>query len=187
MSIISSIMLKCVLIISLLTLSTYKVSATTSPPSPLAMSPSPAQQTAGDDCTTLIYNMSDCLTYVEKGSNVSEPDEPCCGEVGKMLDTKPVCLCHLLSKSKDFPVELDVGRALGLGHVCGLSTPSLSLCSGIPIGGPAAEPTSSEQPSSSGQMSSDEAGETSAASNIHFGPVYHVACLALLLTSSFSL
>ncbi|KAK9734664.1 hypothetical protein RND81_04G155700 [Saponaria officinalis] len=142
MPIISNIMYKwALLIVTVMSVNTDRVTALSPAPSPEA------------DCTTLVYNMSDCLTYVEKGSNVSKPDKACCPELGEMLDTKPVCLCQLLGKSKDFPVELDVNRALDLPHVCGFSTPSASLCSGIAIGGPAAEPTSSQEPSSSSSSS----------------------------------
>ncbi|KAK9734665.1 hypothetical protein RND81_04G155700 [Saponaria officinalis] len=120
MPIISNIMYKwALLIVTVMSVNTDRVTALSPAPSPEA------------DCTTLVYNMSDCLTYVEKGSNVSKPDKACCPELGEMLDTKPVCLCQLLGKSKDFPVELDVNRALDLPHVCGFSTPSASLCSEV--------------------------------------------------------
>ena len=99
-----------------------------SPAKSLAPSPAPAVAT---DCMTLIYNMSDCLTYVEKGSNSTKPDKGCCPELAGMLDTQPICLCKLLGKKKDFPVELDLNRALKLPSVCGLQTPSLSSCSSM--------------------------------------------------------
>ncbi|KAJ8446181.1 hypothetical protein Cgig2_015952 [Carnegiea gigantea] len=54
----------------------------TTSPAPMmtpAMSPQP-------DCMTLIYNMTDCLTYVEHGSNATKPDKNCCPELAGMLD-----------------------------------------------------------------------------------------------------
>lgn len=120
------------------------------PPAPVmtpAMSPGP-------DCMTLIYNMTDCLTYVEHGSNVTKPDKNCCPELAGMLDSKPECLCNLLGNSSDSPVQLDLNRALKLPSICRLQAPSISLCSmiGIPVAAPGAA-ISAEAPSSTSGMS----------------------------------
>ncbi|XP_074294996.1 non-specific lipid transfer protein GPI-anchored 12-like [Silene latifolia] len=153
---------------------TLAASAQTPPPAE-AEGPSPTSS----DCMPLIYNMSDCLSYVEKGSNATKPEKPCCPELAKMLDIKPVCLCQLLGKTKDFPVQLDVDRALQLPALCGLKTPPLSICqaAGIPIGGPASAPTSTE-----GGIT-PEAGESSPgkneATNAHFVLLNLLALLAI--------
>ncbi|XP_021715255.1 non-specific lipid transfer protein GPI-anchored 2-like [Chenopodium quinoa] len=73
--------------------------------------------------------MSDCLTYVEKGSKSAKPDKNCCPELAGMLDTNPIFFCQMLGKSKDFPIDLDLKKALKLPYVCGLQTPDVSLCS----------------------------------------------------------
>lgn len=157
-----------------------------------AEAPGPATA-AGSDCMTLIYNMSDCLTYVEQGSKVAKPDKNCCPELAGMLDTNPLCLCQLLGKNKDFPVELDLKKALKLPSVCGVQTPDVSLCSavGVPVGAVGAPtaggPTSSEGPSSlSSAGMSPEAGETSAgkngASSAHFNVAYLIAGFAMAFT-----
>lgn len=99
-----------------------------------AQSPAPAPGPGTDmasDCMTLIYNMSDCLTYAEKGSKLTKPDKNCCPELAGMLDANPLCLCQLLGKSKDFPVDLDLKKALKLPSACSLQTPDVSLCSGF--------------------------------------------------------
>nr|WBK62785.1 LTP2 [Colobanthus quitensis] len=150
------------------------------------------------DCMTPLYNMTDCLSYVTKGSNSTKPDKPCCPELAGLLDSNPICLCELLgSSSKDLPIELDYNRALMLPKMCKLETPPLSLCAaaGVPVGLPAGAPmTSSLGPSSSvagipissaGPVSG--AGEPSpantGASSVSFSLLSLVACLAVVLTS----
>ncbi|KAK9755779.1 hypothetical protein RND81_01G050000 [Saponaria officinalis] len=157
--------------------------------------------TGAPDCMTMIYNMSDCLTYVEKGSKVLKPDKACCPELAGMLDSNPICLCQLLGNSnttKSLGIQFDVSKALKLPSICGLQTPPISLCAvaGIPIaaptssegpsssvsGTPAGAPTSSLGVSPSGGMS-PEAAENSpgknGASNVHFSLLYLVAVLAV--------
>ncbi|KAH9622654.1 hypothetical protein KSS87_022624 [Heliosperma pusillum] len=167
------------------------------------MSPAaaPGPGTTGiPDCMTLVYNMSDCLTYVEKGSTAMKPDKPCCPELAGMLDANPLCLCQLFGNtSAMLPLELDINRALKLPKVCRLTTPPLSMCSlvlgipiGAPMGAPVGAPSSSEGPSlsSSGRGMSPMAGGPSsgevkngAPNANYFNLVYLVAGLAFALSS----
>ncbi|XP_030452564.1 non-specific lipid transfer protein GPI-anchored 2 [Syzygium oleosum] len=99
------------------------------------------------DCLSTLLNMSDCLTYVEKGSNVTVPDKACCPELAGMVENSPVCLCELIGQSNSFGIDLDMNRALKLPSACDVVTPPLSLCAavGVPISsqGPAAPGTPS--------------------------------------------
>ncbi|XP_010685511.2 non-specific lipid transfer protein GPI-anchored 2 [Beta vulgaris subsp. vulgaris] len=157
-----------------------------------AQSPAPAPGPGTDmasDCMTLIYNMSDCLTYAEKGSKLTKPDKNCCPELAGMLDANPLCLCQLLGKSKDFPVDLDLKKALKLPSACSLQTPDVSLCSavGIPVGAPAGAPTSSEGPSSSSSAgmspeAAEAAGGRNGASSAHFSVAYLIAGFTMAFT-----
>ncbi|KAI6669704.1 hypothetical protein NL676_004589 [Syzygium grande] len=94
------------------------------------------------DCISILVNMSDCLTYVETGSNVTVPDKACCPELAGMVENSPVCLCELIGQNNSFGIDLDVNRALKLPSACDVVTPPLSLCAavGVPISsqGPAA-------------------------------------------------
>ncbi|XP_043725880.1 non-specific lipid transfer protein GPI-anchored 2-like [Telopea speciosissima] len=104
-----------------------------------SMSPSGATAEApAGDCTTALLNMSDCLTYVEVGSKLKNPDKACCPELAGLVDSNPICLCQLLGNSSSFGIQLDTNRALGLPKACKITTPSVSLCAeiGIPIGAP---------------------------------------------------
>ncbi|KAK0603212.1 hypothetical protein LWI29_002534 [Acer saccharum] len=102
------------------------------------ITPAGGPSSTSDDCLTKLLNMSDCLSYVMEGSNVTEPDKPCCPELAGLVDSNPICLCELLGKSESYGIKIDMSRALKLPSLCGVTTPSIQLCSavGIPVGSP---------------------------------------------------
>ncbi|XP_019199207.1 PREDICTED: non-specific lipid transfer protein GPI-anchored 2-like [Ipomoea nil] len=103
---------------------------------------SPVPVPAGTfECVNELINMSDCLTFVEAGSKLSEPEKACCPELAGMVETKPVCLCQLLADPENvIGIKIELKKALNLPSFCKLNTPSTSLCSaiGIPVGAPTA-------------------------------------------------
>ncbi|KAG5517255.1 hypothetical protein RHGRI_037871 [Rhododendron griersonianum] len=131
---------------------------------------------AGMDCVTYLVNMSDCLTYVEEGSNLTAPDKSCCPELAGLVDSHPVCLCQLLgtNTSASLGVQINFQKALKLPSVCGVKTPPMSTCSaaGYPVGVPTAAgypvgvPTPSEAPSPPGSTSPGASTSKSGASGI---------------------
>ncbi|KAL2945601.1 Xylogen-like protein 11 [Bienertia sinuspersici] len=151
MTISPKISIWVIVILGLISVGSLNVRAQSAAPAP---APGPGASTP--DCMTALYNMSDCLTYVEKGSNLTKPDKNCCPEIAGMLDSNPICLCQLLGKSKDFGLELDMKRALKMPTACKLQAPDPSLCSavGVPIGAPAGGPASTGGLSSDGPSSS---------------------------------
>ncbi|KAL2535984.1 Non-specific lipid transfer protein GPI-anchored 2 [Forsythia ovata] len=96
------------------------------------MAPSPES----DICFNALFNLSDCLTFVEEGSNLSKPDKGCCPEFKNLLNTQPVCLCQLLGDPNKIGITIDTKKALKLPSACGVSTPPVSLCAaiGVPVG-----------------------------------------------------
>ncbi|CAL1404583.1 unnamed protein product [Linum trigynum] len=92
------------------------------------------------DCMTQLFNLSDCLSYVTTGSNLTKPDKPCCPELAGLVDSNPICLCTLLTlNASDYGFDIDRTRAFGLPSVCSVSTPPVSLCPGLggsPMGAP---------------------------------------------------
>ncbi|XP_058196244.1 non-specific lipid transfer protein GPI-anchored 12-like [Rhododendron vialii] len=119
-------------------------------PSTVAGGPGPS---AGQDCVNYLFNMSDCLTYVEEGSNLTAPDKACCPELAGLVESHPVCLCQLLGTniSASFGVQINRQKALNLPSVCAVGTPPISMCSvaGYPLG----VPMPSEAPSPPGSTS----------------------------------
>ncbi|CAI9301296.1 unnamed protein product [Lactuca saligna] len=103
------------------------------PGAPMAMAPGP-------DCMTALFNVSDCLSFVQIGSNLTNPDKACCPEVAGLLESNPICLCQLVggSTAKDYGV--DINRALLLPNACKLEVPSINAC---PSASPVAAPTPS--------------------------------------------
>ncbi|XP_019163352.1 PREDICTED: non-specific lipid transfer protein GPI-anchored 2-like [Ipomoea nil] len=99
----------------------------------------PLAPSSSDDCLNNLLNMSDCLNYVQAGSNLTKPDKGCCPELAGLVDSHPECLCKLLSNPEGIiGVSIDLNKALKLPSVCKIDTPSASLCSaiGIPVGAP---------------------------------------------------
>ncbi|WVZ99002.1 hypothetical protein U9M48_044365 [Paspalum notatum var. saurae] len=112
-----------------------------------ALAPAPAPGPAGgidSACMNSLLNMSDCLTYVTKGSTARRPDAPCCPELAGLVGSDPVCLCALLSGAADsYGIAVDYGRALALPGVCRVATPPVSTCTALGYHvrvGPAAAP-----------------------------------------------
>ncbi|KAJ0084968.1 hypothetical protein Patl1_30132 [Pistacia atlantica] len=110
-------------------------------PSATPMGPSMGPS-ASNDCINKLLNMSDCLSYVTAGSNVTVPDKPCCPELAGLVESNPICLCDLLGQSSSFGLNIDLNRALKLPSVCKVATPPVSLCSavGVPVPSPSEAP-----------------------------------------------
>ncbi|CAH8307385.1 unnamed protein product [Eruca vesicaria subsp. sativa] len=111
----------------------------------MAPSPSSSGPSAALDCTTNLFNMSDCLSYVQAGSSgggAAKPDKACCPELAGLVESSPQCLCYLLGgdMAAQYGIKIDKAKALKLPGVCGVDTPDPSLCSlfGIPVGAPQA-------------------------------------------------
>lgn len=80
------------------------------------------------DCSTVILNLVDCLSYVTSGSTVSKPEGTCCSGLKTVLKTNPDCLCEAFKNSAQLGVTLNVTKALDLPSACRVSGPSISNC-----------------------------------------------------------
>ncbi|THG16779.1 xylogen-like protein 11 [Camellia sinensis] len=98
------------------------------------------------DCRTNLLNMSDCLTYVEAGSNLTKPDKACCPELAGLVESNPLCLCQLLGNTSAIGIQIELNKALNLPTVCAVETPPISTCADV--GYPVPGPMSSEAPDS---------------------------------------
>ncbi|CAL5438696.1 unnamed protein product [Camellia sinensis] len=108
-----------------------------------APAPSPSA-----DCSTLILNLADCLTYVIGGSTVKTPEGACCTGLKTVLKTDPECLCEGFKNSGQLGVTLNITKALALPSACHVSAPSLSNC-GLSLA-PGAAPEGAVSPSTTG-------------------------------------
>ncbi|XP_060172625.1 non-specific lipid transfer protein GPI-anchored 12-like [Lycium barbarum] len=156
-----------------------------SPPAPSAPAPSP-----GVDCLGVLVNMSDCLTFVERGSNLSKPDRGCCPEIAGLLDSNPICLCHMLGRAQSgakIGFNIDVDKALKLPSACKLQFPPASTCSdlGVPVGAPLASeegPAPSPGGFATSNLTSDNKDNT--ASIISFSKIQFVVGMAIMFFTS---
>lgn len=126
-------------------------------PGPFSAAPGPSL-----DCFSYLLNLSDCLNYVEAGSNQTKPDKGCCPELANLVGTQPVCLCELLAHPDKAPIAIDLPKAMGLPAVCKVdASPSLCSVLGVPVGAPAPAPTASAGGPSTHETSSPEGSASS--------------------------
>ncbi|XP_022753717.1 xylogen-like protein 11 [Durio zibethinus] len=155
--------------------------APSSAPGP-AVAFGPSAEAPTPDCLTNLLNLSDCLTFVEVGSNLTKPEKPCCPELAGLVESSPQCLCDLLDKNTtaSYGLDIDMNRALNLPTVCHVSTPPVSLCSiinGAPVGGPTPSTTPGLGPV--GLAPSPSSGNGNGASNIAVSGLASFIALAI--------
>ncbi|KAI8554895.1 hypothetical protein RHMOL_Rhmol05G0132500 [Rhododendron molle] len=104
------------------------------------------------DCSSIILDMADCLTYVSGDATVKKPEGNCCSGLKKVLKTHAECLCEAFKNAAQFGVTLNMTRALDLPSACRVSAPPVSDCGlsigtggiGSPAISPVGRPTSME-------------------------------------------
>ncbi|KAI7741017.1 hypothetical protein M8C21_006010 [Ambrosia artemisiifolia] len=85
------------------------------------------------DCSTVILNMADCLSYVTAGSTVKKPEGTCCSGLKTVLKTDAQCLCEAFKNSAQLGVSLNITKALALPSACHINAPSATNC-GMSLG-----------------------------------------------------
>ncbi|KAL9276892.1 hypothetical protein ACSQ67_025561 [Phaseolus vulgaris] len=163
--------------------------------------PSPAPETAAapapamNGCLMALANMSDCLTFVEDGSNLTKPDKGCCPELAGLIDSNPICLCELLGKPDTIGIKIDLNKAIKLPSICGVSTPPVSTCSavGVPVSLPPSISDGSLSPStapgasgSSNDAASSPGGAAPSSSDASNSPTESKNGVSAIETSAFT-
>ncbi|KAL6494562.1 hypothetical protein OROGR_031362 [Orobanche gracilis] len=102
------------------------------------------------DCSSLVLNMADCLSYVTEGSTAKKPEGTCCSGLKTVLKTDAKCICETFRNSAQLGVTLNLTKALALPAACHVHAPDVSNCAvGTGIGAaPALSPASAASPSS---------------------------------------
>ncbi|PQQ00813.1 non-specific lipid-transfer protein-like protein [Prunus yedoensis var. nudiflora] len=90
------------------------------------------------DCSSLILNMADCLSFVSNGSTDTKPAGTCCSGLKMVLKADAACLCEAFKSSAQLGVVLNITKAASLPAACKVSAPSATNC-GLSIT-PAAAP-----------------------------------------------
>ncbi|EOA22346.1 hypothetical protein CARUB_v10002962mg [Capsella rubella] len=86
-----------------------------------AKSPAPAPGPSGSDCSSVIFSMMDCLTYLSIGSNETMPEKSCCDGIETVLQFNPQCICAGLVSASQMGIALNNSRALATPKTCKLS------------------------------------------------------------------
>ncbi|KAH0928583.1 hypothetical protein HID58_014310 [Brassica napus] len=87
-------------------------------PSPVAaLAPGPSNS----DCSSIIYDMMDCLSYLTPGSNDTKPTKVCCGGILSVLQYNPKCICVGLESSKTMGFAVNNTRARAMPTTCKLT------------------------------------------------------------------
>ncbi|XP_073138011.1 non-specific lipid transfer protein GPI-anchored 29-like [Henckelia pumila] len=117
--------------------------APASSPSPSHSPVQPPGKSEPEDCSTLVYNMIDCLTYITKGSNETKPDDSCCSGFKSVVKGNAECICVALNSSESLGIYIDVSRARKLSSFCHVSPNPVDKCKAKPSPSP---PKSSPKP-----------------------------------------
>ncbi|KAG2301067.1 hypothetical protein Bca4012_059188 [Brassica carinata] len=80
------------------------------------------------DCSTLILNMADCLSFVSAGGTEAKPASSCCNGLKTVLKTDAECLCEAFKSSASLGVTLNMTKAATLPAACKLHAPSMAAC-----------------------------------------------------------
>lgn len=87
----------------------------------------PAAAAGGAECSSIILDMADCLSYVNGDATVKKPEGNCCSGLKKVLKTHAECLCEGFRNAAQFGVTLNMTRALDLPSACRVSAPPVSV------------------------------------------------------------
>ncbi|GAV59282.1 LTP_2 domain-containing protein, partial [Cephalotus follicularis] len=80
------------------------------------------------DCSSIIYDMASCISFISKGSKDTKPEADCCNGYESVLNYNPDCICEAIKSSAQLGVDLNMTKATALPSACGVSAPSMSQC-----------------------------------------------------------
>ncbi|KAH7567789.1 hypothetical protein JRO89_XS07G0149600 [Xanthoceras sorbifolium] len=114
-------------------------------PAPSHSSSSPAPSPS--DCSTVIYHMASCLSFLGNDSKVTKPDSSCCSGFKSVLHVGFECICTAVNSSARMGLALNMTKANTLPSACGVSAPPLTHCNAKPPVSPSHPSTPAKPPS----------------------------------------
>ncbi|CAN7012262.1 unnamed protein product [Brassica rapa subsp. trilocularis] len=110
------------------------------------------------DCSSLILNMADCLSFVTNGSTVEKPEGTCCSGLKTVVRSGPECICEGFKNSASLGVTLDLAKAASLPSACKVAAPPSARCGlAVSASPPASSPEISPTAGAGAPSSSSEA------------------------------
>ncbi|XP_065846922.1 non-specific lipid transfer protein GPI-anchored 11-like [Euphorbia lathyris] len=99
------------------------------------------------DCSTVIYDMLDCIPYLSEGSHIGKVDSSCCYGLESVVSVDNSCLCFGFKESVALGIRLNFTRAFHLPSDCNMTAPpSLAHCSVSSSSSPSPTPSPSSPP-----------------------------------------
>ncbi|CAH8383069.1 unnamed protein product [Eruca vesicaria subsp. sativa] len=150
-------------------------------PSPVA---APAPGPSSSDCTSVIYDMFDCLSYLTPGSNDTKPTKVCCGGILSVLQYNPNCVCVGIESSKTMGFAVNNTRARAMPTTCKLPIVA-PHCVSESAGTPMTSPSSVESPTSSPSLADSPAktAPSPSSSGAHLPSVSTLTLVAVIVSS----
>ncbi|KAL2468064.1 Bifunctional inhibitor/lipid-transfer protein/seed storage 2S albumin superfamily protein [Forsythia ovata] len=78
------------------------------------------------DCSNLIYDMVDCISYLSVGGGENKPEKSCCSGFKTVLETDSDCICVALKSSASMGIDVNMTSAMALPSACGINAPPLN-------------------------------------------------------------
>ncbi|CAA3013224.1 non-specific lipid-transfer protein-like protein At5g64080 [Olea europaea var. sylvestris] len=92
---------------------------------PPTKAPAPATSV---DCTSLMFNMVDCITFLGNGGIELKPDMSCCSGFKMAVYKNSDCVCKALKIGVILGIDFNMTMAMKLPSACGLSSFKLTGC-----------------------------------------------------------
>nr|XP_027094959.1 non-specific lipid-transfer protein-like protein At5g64080 [Coffea arabica] len=91
---------------------------------PDSSAPSPAAV----DCSELIFDMLDCMSFLNNGPSDPKPSPSCCTGFETVIDADAECVCEGLKNAASMGLSVNITKAAILPSLCHVSAPSISTC-----------------------------------------------------------
>ncbi|OMO94219.1 hypothetical protein COLO4_16459 [Corchorus olitorius] len=100
-------------------------------------------------CSTIIYDMADCISFISEGSKDKKPTPSCCTGFKTVVQADADCICEALKSTAELGIDVNLTRAATLSSACRVSAPPLSKCdvSTSPEKSPSPSPEKAPSPS----------------------------------------
>ncbi|KAK8642807.1 hypothetical protein V6N13_012139 [Hibiscus sabdariffa] len=142
---------------------------------------SPSFSPSSESCSTIIYDMIDCIPFLSGDDTEGKPTLACCAGFKIVVEINDECICEAFKSSVDLGVYINLTKAAALPLACQVSTHSISTCN-ITVNPPMGESPIPLAPSNSGSREAPAPAPAAPADEV----TKHVPSSALYGTNSLS-
>ncbi|KAL8523491.1 hypothetical protein ACS0TY_013450 [Phlomoides rotata] len=84
------------------------------------------------DCSSLVFDLIDCMDFLVAGGNETAPDRSCCLGFKSLLVANEDCMCYALGTAAGLGLDINMTRAEALPSDCRISSPPIATCHAQP-------------------------------------------------------